>query len=188
MQLKLLLRRMFAIGLFSGAMSGTLMALPAIAHPAASPSSLLAAKPTPSLNEENVRQVLTAIDKAIAQKDLEGVLKFVAPFVRTELTVESSAGTQITALDGKDELRDLLKVIYARIKNTNVVNQQIKIDITAGGELGIATITTVEALTTENGDRYYASSTDTFRFAWLNDRPTIVSLAIKGWLAQRPGQ
>jgi ketosteroid isomerase-like protein len=169
-------------------LSGGTIAMPAIANPNPSSVRLLAVQPANQLTEENIRQVLTAIDKALTQKDLEGVLKFVAPFVYTEVTVESSEGTQVTPLEGKDELRNLLKAIYARIKNSNVVNQQTKIDITASGELGVATITTIEAIATEDGNRYYASSTDTLRFAWLNNQPTIVSMTIKGWLAERPAE
>lgn len=181
MQITTLMRGMFAICLLSGG----IIVMPAIANPELPASILLAEQPSNQLTEENIRQVLGAIDKAITQKDMEGVLKFVAPFVYTEVTVESNEGTLITPVEGKDGLRDLLQAIYARVENSNVVNQQIRIDITAGGELGIAKITTMEALTTVDGNRYYASSTDTFRFAWLNNQPLIVSMTIKGWLAER---
>jgi ketosteroid isomerase-like protein len=175
---------MFVIYLLSGGM----LVRPVIANPEPPSPILLADQSANQLTEGNIRQVLATIDKSINQKDIEGVLKFVAPFVYSEITVESNEGTQITSLDGKDEFRDLLQAIYARVKNSNMVNQQIKIDITAGGELGIAKITTMTALTTEAGNRYYASSTDTFRFAWLNNQPTIVSMTIKGWLAERPAE
>lgn len=182
MQITRLLRGMVMMGLLSGGIG----AMPAIANPSFPFSTLLAAQPSDQLTEENIRPVLTALSKALTQKEVDGVLKFVAPFVHTEVTVESSEGIQITSLEGKEGLRDLLKAIYTRIKDSTVVNQQIKIDITAEGDLGIATITTVEAITTENGNRYYSSSTDTLRFAWLNNQPTIVSMKIKGWLAERP--
>lgn len=184
MQIMTLFRGMVAICLLSAGVIAT----PAIAKPETSFSTLLAAQASNQLTEENIRPVLTAIGNALSQKEIEAVLKFVAPFVHTELTVESREGTQFISLEGKEELRDLLKVIYARLKNSNVINQQVKIDITSGGELGIATITTVEAITTENGSRYYSSSTDTLRFAWLNNQPTLVSMTIKGWLAERPAE
>jgi molybdopterin-binding protein len=184
MQIMARFRGMVAVCLLSGGM----MVMPAIANPEPPTAILLAAQPVGPLTEENIRPVLTAMGNALTQKEMDGVLKFVAPFVHTEVTVESSEGTQITSFEGKEGLRDLLQAIYARIKNSTVVNQQIKIDITAGGEVGIATISTVEAITTENGNRYYSSSTDTLRFAWLNNQPTIVSMTINGWLAERPAE
>ena len=184
MQITTLMRGIFVICLLSGGM----IVMPAIANPEPPSSILLAVQPSNQLTEENIRQVLGAIDKAITQKDMEGVLKFVAPFVYTEVTVESNEGTFITPVEGKDGLRDLLKAIYARIKDSNVVNQQTKIEITSSGELGVAHITTLEAIATEDGNRYYASSTDTLRFAWLNNQPTLVSMTIKGWLAERPAE
>jgi ketosteroid isomerase-like protein len=193
MQSTRFLRRVFALSLlWGGIVAVPAIATPKIASPNLPTSSKIAAQPssqpTGQLTEENIRQVLTAIDKAINQKDLDTVLKFVAPFVYTEVTVESSLGTLTTPLEGKDELRDLLKIIYARVKESSVVNQQIKIDVRANGELAVANVTTVEALTTAEGNRYYASSTDTFRFAWLNNQPTIVSITIRGWLAERAPQ
>jgi len=164
------------------------MAPPTVANPERQSSILLADKPANQLSEENIRQTLKAIEKAIAQKDVEGVLKFVAPFVYIEMTVESNEGTVITPVEGKDSFRNLLQEIFARTKENNVVNQQTKIDITSNGELGIANISTVETLTTSEGKRYFSSSTDTFRFAWINNQPTIFSITIRGWLAERSPQ
>jgi ketosteroid isomerase-like protein len=168
--------------------SGGIIVVPAIANTQTQSVILLAEQPSSQLNEDNIRQVLTNLEKAIAQEDVEGVLKFVAPFVYTEIMAESDGGTITKNLEGKNELQTLLKEIFARVRNSTVINQQTKIEITADGQVGIATISMIEKLTTEDGKPYFSSTTDTIRFAWLNNQPTIVSMKIDGWIAERPTQ
>jgi hypothetical protein len=181
---KTLFRGMIAIFLWSGGM----VAMPAIANPKPQAPPLLVAQPSGQLTEENIRQVLTEIESALTKKNIEDVLKFVAPFVYSEVTVESNDRTLVTRLEGKAELRDLLKEIFTRTRESKVMERQTKIKITSDGQLGIATITTVKEIATLDKKRYFESSTDTIRFAWLDNQPTIVAVTIKGWLAERPAQ
>ncbi|MGH2415703.1 MAG: hypothetical protein ACRDEA_18825, partial [Microcystaceae cyanobacterium] len=73
MRITTLFRGMFAICLVSGGM----MAMPAIANPEPQSANLPATQPSSQLTEENIRQVLAAIEKAIAQENIEAVMKFV---------------------------------------------------------------------------------------------------------------
>ena len=44
----------------------------------------------------------------------------------------------------------------------------------------------VEEFTTSDGREFFSSATDTFRFAWIDDQPMIVSAKSQGWIEERP--
>ena len=39
---------------------------------------------------------------------------------------------------------------------------------------------------TEDSREFISSSSDLIRFAWIDNKPMIVSITIKGWLEERP--
>lgn len=180
MQIKTLLQGMLAVSVINGCV----IAIPAIAFSQPQPSAQLVAQTSNQLSEENIQQVLAAIQTAQEQEDVEGILKFLAPFVTSEITVESDDSTLTFILEGQAEHRELLKKTNALIDDRESLNQQIKIRITADGQLGIATISTVKEIDTENGEQLYTGSNDTIRFAWIDNQPKIISMTIKGWLAE----
>ncbi|MBE9169096.1 hypothetical protein IQ238_16755, partial [Pleurocapsales cyanobacterium LEGE 06147] len=164
---------------------GYVVAMPAIALPKLQSSIRLVAQTQGQLSEENIRQTLEAIQKAQKAKDIEGVLQYVAPFVYSEVTVESNERTLTVNLAGKDEHRELLEKTFAQIQESKALNRQIEISVTPDGQMGTATISTVKEIATQDGRRFFSSSTDTIRFGWIDEHPEIVSMTIKGWLSER---
>lgn len=166
--------------------SGCMAEIPVIAT-SAQPSLAQAPTKTPSqLSEENIRQVLANIRAAEQKKDVEGVVKFLAPFVSSEITVEAFDSSLTVTLEGKDDHRALLAKTFPTVRESKVIGNQTNVIITSGGQLGIANISSIKAITTQNGERYFSISTDTIRFARINNQLMIVSMNIRGSLAARP--
>lgn len=174
-------------------LQGSLQMLPAIANPtgkAPNPSVKVqnrATKPeTNQLSEENIRQVLSLMQSAQNQENLADLLKNVAPFINSEITVTGDNGSTTVILDGIEKHRALLKDLFARIKTRDILSQDVNVRLSDDGNVGIATIYTVKAITTEDGKNFIASDVDTLRFAWLNNQPTLVSFQSKGWFSEAP--
>lgn len=166
--------------------SGCIAEIPALAA-FAQPSLAQAPTQTPNqLSEADIRRVITDIRAAEQKKDVEGVVKFLAPFVSSEITTEGFDSSLTVTLEGKEDHRALLTKTFPRIRESKVIGNQTNVGITEGGQLGIANISSIKAITTQNGQRYFSISTDTIRFARINNQPTIVSMNIRGSLAARP--
>lgn len=167
---------------------------PAIANPL-SPfrASLLAQVQSPAsrpessqLTEANIRKVLAFMQTAQNQENLADLLKHVAPFVSSEITITGENGSTTVILDGIEKHRMLLKDLFSRIKTREVLSQDVNVRLSDDGNVGIATIYTVKAVTTEEGKSFIASDIDTLRFAWLNNQPTLISFQSKGWFSEAP--
>ena len=140
------------------------------------------------LNEQIIRQTLKAIEIADRNEDLEELLKFLAPFVVSEVTVESEEKSVTTNLEGIEAHREFLEKTFKLVKKSEVINQYLSIRMTPDEQLAVVTWIRVEEITTEEGKQFLSSGTDTIRFAWIDGRPMIVSLKIQGWIAERPSE
>ena len=161
--------------------------LPSFQAQAQTPTQTAASSPSSNqLTEENIRNVLGLMQSAQNQENLEGLLKYVAPFVSSEITINGDSGSTTIILDGIETHRALLKDLFARIVSREVLSQKVKIRLSDDNTVGIATIYTVKAIKTEDGKNIIASDVDTLRFAWLNNQPTVVSLQSKGWFSEAP--
>lgn len=138
------------------------------------------------LSEQNIRQVLATIQAAIDKKDVAGVMRYMAPFAHSEVTVESDDGRLTVNVDGQEDHRLLLTQSLGQIQNSASLNRQIRIRMSPDGQMAIATIFRARDVTTQQGQRYYSVGTDTIRFALVNNQPRIVSMSLNGWVASRP--
>lgn len=159
--------------------------IPVLAAPVEQPVAQAVTRKSNQITEEDIREVLKEIQAAREREDIEGVLKFIAPFAHSEVTVESDGGTLTVNLDGKDEHRAVFAKMNAQIQERRDINNRTAITISPDGELGTATIFRVREYITQNGTRFLSAGTDTIRFALINNRPMVVSTTIRGWLAER---
>lgn len=158
-----------------------------VQSPASRPASSPASSPESSqLTEANIRKVLAFMQSAQNQENLADLLKHVAPFVSSEITITGENGSTTVILDGIEKHRMLLKDLFSRIKTREVLSQDVNVRLSDDGNVGIATIYTVKAVTTEEGQSFIASDIDTLRFAWLNNQPTLISFQSKGWFSEAP--
>lgn len=158
----------------------------AIATPIEQPVAQADTEKSNQLTEESIRKVLAGLQAAVEKKDVEGVLKFMAPFATSEVTVESDGVTVNANLYGKDEHRGFLEKTYPTIQNRRTISNRVDMRISPDGQLGTATIFRVREYTTQNGGRFLSQGTDTIRFAMVDNQPMVVSTTLTGWVAQRP--
>lgn len=169
-------------------LGGWILAMPARGIAQAPAPAQVAAQPSSQLTEEKIRQTMAAIEEAEKSEDIEGLLKFLAPFAISEVIVESQGRSVTTSVEGIEAHRNLLKKTFELVKQRNPIEQYTSIRITSDGQLGIVTRIAFEELISADGRQFFASSTDTFRLAWLGEQPTIVSTKSQGWLEERPRQ
>jgi hypothetical protein len=177
MSVKLGLGVVFSLGLWTG------IGLPVIANdPSSNPAIVAQAKG--KLTEENILQAIKEIQAAQNQENLDELLKYVAPFATSEITLEGRELSTTLQVDGKENHRVLLQDMFKKIKSREILTQNIDIRLTSDESLGIAEVLTVKELIDEEGKRYINSSQDVWHFAWLDNRPTLVYVKSKGWLEE----
>lgn len=141
---------------------------------------------TGQLTAENIGQVLTQIQEAGDQQNVEAILEHVAPFAHSEVSLNMGNTILSTTVVGIEEHRNLLSQSYNRFSDRQTLNQEVDISVSADGEYGIATVFRLREVTSPEGTRLLSGSINTLRFGMVDRRPTIVSATLEGWLAERP--
>ena len=137
------------------------------------------------LTEENISQAMKAIAEAEKKEDIDTLLMFLVPYGVSEVTVESQGNSITRNLEGVDAHREMLEKTFKRVKNREVLNERQTIRFSPDGQLAIVTRSTIEKLTTEDGKQFISAGTDTFRFAWVDNQPKVISTKSQGWLEER---
>ena len=145
----------------------------------------IVAQTSSQLNEDNIRQTMEAIEKAENGEDIEDLLNFLVPFAISEVTVEVESNRITTTLEGIEPHRQLLKNTFKLVKDRETIKEYTKIKITADGHIATVIRTMIEEITLEDGRKFIASGTDTFRFAWIDNQPKIISTKSQGWIEER---
>ena len=143
---------------------------------------------TSELTEEKIRQTMVAIEEAERSESIEELLKFLAPFAISEVTVESQGSKITTNLEGIEAHRALLESTFELVKDRGIINNYMNVRITPDGQVAVVTRMIVEELTTSDGKEFLVSGTDTFHFAWIDNQPMIVLTKSQGWIEERPSQ
>lgn len=133
--------------------------------------------------EESIKNVLTMMEKAREQKNPEDVLKYIAPFAYSIVTVDVNNNTIILTLEGIEEHRDFLSETYGDIKDRKILNRQVDVRLSTDQQMGIAVIQEQIEYVTPKGDKFLSSSVNTLRFGLVNGQPMVVSATLKGWLS-----
>jgi hypothetical protein len=158
------------------------------------PHRVIAAEPTKTssvetaskLTEENISQAMKAIAEAEKKEDIDTLLMFLVPYGVSEVTVESQGNSITRNLEGVEAHREMLEKTFKRVKNREILNERQTIRFSPDGQLAIVTRATIEKLTTEDGKQFISAGTDTFRFAWIDNQPKVISTKSQGWLEERP--
>ena len=137
------------------------------------------------LTEENISQAMKAIAEAEKKEDIDALLMFLVPYGVSEVTVESQGNSITRNLEGVEAHREMLEKTFKRVKNREVLNERQTIRFSPDGQLAIVTRSTIEKLTTEDGKQFISAGTDTFRFAWVDNQPKVISTKSQGWLEER---
>ncbi|MEB3123108.1 MAG: hypothetical protein VKL41_18035 [Snowella sp.] len=167
-----------------GVISSCVLALPHRVT-AAEPSVTSSSQSSGQLTEENVSQAMKAIAEAEKKEDIDALLMFLVPYGVSEVTVESQGNSITRNLEGVDAHREMLEKTFKRVKNREILNERQTIRFTPDGQLAIVTRSTIEKLTAEDGKQFISAGTDTFRFAWIDNQPKVISTKSQGWLEER---
>ena len=178
--------KFFQTFLIANVISGLTLTTPVIT-PAQTPDyRILIAQETKELDENMIRQAMEVIDQAENREDIDAMLKFLAPFSISEITVEYKGNILTTNLEGINAHRRMLKNTFALVKQREMINDYMTVRITPDGQIGIVTRVIFENLTTKDDQKFIVSGTDIVRFAMINNQPKIVSIKSQGWLEPRP--
>jgi len=153
---------------------------------AAEPSITSSSQSSSKLTEENISQAMKAIAEAEKKEDIDTLLMFLVPYGVSEVTVESQGNSITRNLEGVDAHREMLEKTFKQVKSREILNERQTIRFTPDGQLAIVTRSTIEKLTTEDGKQFISAGTDTFRFAWVDNQPKVISTKSQGWLEERP--
>lgn len=172
--------------LIANVITGLTLVIPIITLAQTPNPRILIAQETKELNEEIIRQTMEAIDEADNREDIDGMLKFLAPFSISEITVEYKGNILTTNLEGINAHRRMLKNTFALVKERETINDYMTIRMTPDGKIGVVTRVIFENLTTKDDQKFIVSGTDIIRFAMIDNQPKVISVKSQGWLEPRP--
>lgn len=131
---------------------------------------------------DQVKTAMETIQQAEKNEDTETMLKFLAPYVITRVTVDRGDTQTSTLLEGMERHGEFIKENFTRIKSREILSNYMTVSLNDGGE--VATVTRVRSseIITEDGNRFLSLSTDKIRFAMVDNQPKIVNIESKGWV------
>ena len=127
----------------------------------------------------DIQQVNLEVKSLIAQGDVEGVLQYMAPFIISETITESSNGFESVYIEGIEQHREVLTNFFNEAEteeNSEVqeISQQETIRVTPDGQLATVTVSTVTEVTTTDDELRLITTTDTIRFARVQDQIKVI--------------
>ncbi|UFP93049.1 hypothetical protein [Gloeobacter morelensis] len=117
---------------------------------------------TAAVTPEAVRQVLQAVEAAGQSKNIDEVLKYVAPFATLESTLEGIGYSQTTRVIGKEQIRARLLESLERLQSSEYLDKEQKIDIIDNGQAAIVSNDTIVGATLKDGRRLIINGRDTY--------------------------
>lgn len=173
-------------GFLTVCLINSVASLPIMATPLNSSNPQTVAQATNKLTEPAILKILEEMKMAQEKEDIAGMLKYVAPFTHTEVTVETTNGRVTVNLLGTDEHRTLLERA-AQIRNASkILAETVQVDVAENGDFAVAEVYTLREITTDQGARIMTASNDTLRFGMINNQPMVVSATLNGWLSVIP--
>ena len=127
----------------------------------------------------DIQQVNLEVKSLIAQGDVEGVLQYMAPFIISETITESSNGFESVYIEGIEQHRDVLTNFFNEAETeedseVQEISQQETIRVTPDGQLATVTVSTVTEVTTTDDELQLITTTDTIRFARVQDQIKVI--------------
>lgn len=101
---------------------------------------------TSAMSERQIRDIFNAMAKATKQKDVDGIVKYMAPTIAIKMTLRLGKGSQQLSLT-REEYRQYLESGFALIQRYDSQYKNLKIQIASSGQTGTATYTLVEEAT-----------------------------------------
>lgn len=144
---------------FTAAITATIVTL---AGPSlvAVPCTLAQQPATTRISEQQVRQILDAVQRATERRDANGILSYLAPNATLEITTESALTGSQTLRLSREEYRRYLEEGLSLIETSSSRLSNLKVRIAPNGKAAIATYQITEE-TTLKDQPYRVSSRTT---------------------------
>ena len=98
---------------------------------------------TSAMSERQIRDIFNAMATATKQKDVDGIVKYMAPKIAIKMTLRLGKGSQQLNLT-REEYRQYLEQGFTLVQSYNSQYKNLKIQIASSGQTGTATYTLVE--------------------------------------------
>lgn len=126
------------------------------------PTAAIAVTPKPAkLTEAEIRQILDAIQAAAEKRDTDGVMQYMAPDVKIDLTLETSIAAPEQLTLSASEYRQYLQQGFEIIATYSSQVSNLKIQVDPKGDSATATYRLVEETTLKDQPISLTSAGDT---------------------------
>ncbi|MBW4472687.1 MAG: nuclear transport factor 2 family protein [Stenomitos rutilans HA7619-LM2] len=117
------------------------------------------------IRESDIRKILNAMEAAANRKDVDGILKYMAPNITIKITVQLGAGAQQLSLS-REQYRQYLQQGFATTERRSGNYTNLKIQVAPNGQTATATYTLREEATLKGQPGTFVStSQETVKFA-----------------------
>lgn len=174
---------LLAIAIVGGGVAPVKAAPPAIKHPA--PQHLAQAQP-PALNEDQILALMKQISEAEAKEDVDTLMSFLAPFVVSDVTVQSGNQRTTRTVEGLSAHRQMLQSSYDQRVSNEILNENMQVDFDDDGNIAIVTRYSIETFQLKDDREFISMAKDVIRFALVDGQPKIISVVVDGWSEERP--
>jgi hypothetical protein len=140
----------------------------------------------PSFNETQILALMAQISQAEAAEDVDTLMSFLAPFVVSEITVESGDQRTTRTVEGLSAHRDILKKSYDRSVSKEILNEKMSVRFDDDGNIAVVTRYTIETTDLTDDRRFISMAKDVIRFALVDGQPKVISVVTDGWSEPRP--
>jgi hypothetical protein len=138
------------------------------------------------LTEAQVLAVMETIQQAEAAEDIDTLMSFLAPFVVSEVTVQTGNQRVTRTLEGLSAHREMLKNSYDRREANEVLNETINVHFDDDGNIAVVTRYNLETTDLEDDRKLVSMAKDIIRFALVDGQPKVISVTVDGWSEERP--
>lgn len=150
------------------------------------PLSPLLAQANAALSEEKILSIMEQIQRAEAEEDVEALMAFLAPFVVSQVSVDSGNQRTRRTIEGLGAHRNILQASYNRSRSTEQLSERMYVRFDDDGNIAIVTRYTMETANLTDNQRIISMGKDIIRFALVDGEPKIISVVTDGWSEERP--
>jgi hypothetical protein len=104
-----------------------------------------------TITENDVLEVIDEVRKATLAKDIDGVIKHLAPFVIINLSMETPVGMQMTQMS-RDQYKEELQKVYSKVTHHEYQCENVKITINDDSRSAIVETDIIERLLMDGQD------------------------------------
>jgi ABC-type lipoprotein release transport system permease subunit len=151
-----------------------------------SASQFRAEKSENQLTEEQIREFIKNIDQEILDKNIDAVVKNLAPFIQSKITVEKDSRSLTLELNGIEENRNYLQESIKNIRSTEELEKSLKIEIYPNDNFAIVSRIRTADVTLNDGKRMIISSQGKARVALIDRELKIIAWEQISQVDRRP--